>query len=116
MGRTEPGLDAQTSHMYNVHTNEPYFEWDEQKNFTNQRKHGVPFSEARTVFLNENAERIPDPDHSETEERFILVGVSNRLRVLLVSYCYRRKYSIIRIISARKATAYEEDMYWRIIL
>ena len=99
--------------MYNIFTTAPFFEWDERKNIANQRKHGVSFGEAKTVFLDENAEQIFDPDHSEMEERFLLVGVSNRWRVLLISFCYRQEYRIVRIISARKTTAKEEKKYWR---
>ena len=101
--------------MYNKFIDGPFFEWDERKNAANQRKHGVSFTEARSVFLNENSGEAVDPDHSHAEERYILVGVSNRLRVLLVSFCYRKEYSMIRIISARKATAQEEKDYWRTI-
>ncbi len=65
--------------------------------------------------MDQNAGQAFDPDHSETEERFILVGISDRLRVLMVFYCYRREHSMIRIISARKANATEEKDYWRVI-
>ena len=102
--------------MYNIFINQLFFEWDELKNTHNQRKHGVSFAEVRSVFFNENAGEAVDPDHSQTEERFILVGVSERLRVLVVCYCYRRDYRMIRIISARKADREEEDIYWKAIL
>ena len=101
--------------MYNIFINGPFFEWDERKNLVNQRKHGVSFSEARTVFLDENGTEFFDPEHSESEERFILWGVSHRLRVLVVTHCYRRDYSLIRIISARKANKKEEETYWRAV-
>ena len=101
--------------MYNIFINEPFFEWDERKNASNQRKHGVSFAEARSVFMDANAGQAFDPDHSEEEDRFMLVGVSDRLRVLAVFYCYRREYSMIRIISARKTTEAEEKDYWRVI-
>jgi len=65
------------------------FEWDEAKTSANARKHGVTFEEARSVFFDEQAQLIDDPDHSEDEERFVLLGLSSRLRLLVVSYCYR---------------------------
>jgi hypothetical protein len=88
------------------------FVWDERKNRTNQRKHGVSFEEAQAAFLDENARVYSDPDHSEDEDRFILLGVSFRLRTLVVCHCYREKESVIRIISARKADRYEQTNYW----
>lgn len=92
------------------------FEWDEHKNSANQKKHGVSFDEARTAFLDESARVIPDPDHSQSEERFILLGLSIRLRVVVVCHCYRENDDVIRIISARKATAEERDEYMRWLL
>lgn len=79
------------------------FEWDEQKNIRNRRKHGVSFEEARTVFLDEHALLIPDPDHAAQDDRFILLGLSVVLRVLVVCHCYRSGGDVIRLISARKA-------------
>ena len=87
------------------------FEWDERKSVANAKKHGVSFDEARTVFFDERARLIDDPDHSEDEERFILLGLSSSLRLLLVCHCYRSSGNIIRIISARKATAHESKAY-----
>ena len=89
------------------------FEWDERKNKANQRKHGVSFEEAQTVFLDEGARLIPDPDHSEGEDKFVLIGLSLKLRVLVVCHCYREGEKLIRIISARKATAVERRNYAR---
>ena len=89
------------------------FEWDERKNRENKRKHGVSFEEAQTVFLDENAIRYYDPDHSRDEDRFIMLGMSFRLRVLLVCHCYRSDEKVIRIVSARKANKKEADAYWR---
>ena len=89
------------------------FEWDEAKNKENIKKHGVPFAEAQTIFLDENAVRFFDPDHSRDEDRFILLGMSFRLRVLVVCHCFRSGDSIIRIISARKADKQEARDYWR---
>ena len=87
------------------------FEWDEHKAAANAKKHGVSFDEARSVFFDERARLIDDPDHSEDEERFILLGLSSSLRVLLVCHCYRSTGNVIRIISARKATARESKSY-----
>ena len=87
------------------------FEWDERKNAENQRKHGISFEEARTVFSDDNALLISDPDHSDDEERFVLLGLSSALRSLLVCHCYRRDGDVIRIISARKATRTEWNRY-----
>ena len=90
------------------------FAWDRRKALSNLAKHGVSFDEARTVFLDESARLIDDPDHSEQEERFVLLGYSFQARCLIVSHCYRESGSIIRLISARRATAQEEEVYWRL--
>ena len=87
------------------------FEWDENKNAINKRKHSVSFEEAETVFYDENALLIADPDHSLDEERFILLGFSFRARLLIVCHCYRGADNVIRIISARKATLQETRQY-----
>ncbi len=87
------------------------FEWDEVKAAANAKRHGVTFEEARSVFFDERARLIDDPDHSEDEERFILLGLSGTLRLLVVCHCYRSKGGLIRIISARKATARESRSY-----
>jgi uncharacterized protein len=92
------------------------FEWDEGKDRQNRRKHGVSFEEAQTVFLDENAIRFFDPDHSGDEDRFLMLGISFRLRVLIVCHCFRQDETIIRIISARKANQHEERDYWRMSL
>jgi uncharacterized DUF497 family protein len=89
------------------------FEWDEAKSRENKRKHGVSFEEAQTVFLDENAIRYFDPDHSRDEDRFIMLGMSFKLRVLVVCHCYRADDAVIRIISARKANRLEASAYWR---
>ena len=86
-------------------------EWDDRKASANARKHGVSFEEARSVFFDDNARLIDDPDHSEDEERFVLLGLSSSLRLLLVCHCYRSEGNVIRIISARKATAKESKSY-----
>ena len=87
------------------------FEWDEEKNRANRRKHGVSFEEARTVFLDENARLIADPEHSDVEDRFVLLGLSIRLRLLVVPHCYRESSGAVRIISARRAGSSERRDY-----
>lgn len=87
------------------------FTWDENKNKINQRKHGVSFDEAKTVFYDDAALVIDDPEHSEEEERFIILGLSNRANLLVVCHCYRVSETVIRIISARKATKTETEFY-----
>ena len=91
--------------------NDLRFSWDPRKAEVNRRRHGVTFSEAATVFMDEYALEYPDPDHSEDEERFIILGLSASLRVLVVCYCYRHHLATIRIISARKATPREYHFY-----
>jgi len=98
--------------MYIVSMAGLQFTWDENKNQANRRKHGLSFEEAQTAFFDENAKLYFDPDHSEAEDRFILLGVSFRLRVLVVCHCYRQSDAVIRIISARKADRREQDDYW----
>jgi len=93
--------------------NDLRFEWDENKNRENIRKHSIPFEEAQTVFLDENAIRFFDPDHSQDEDRFIMLGMSFKLRVLVVCHCYRKNDTVIRIVSARKADKHEAKNYWR---
>lgn len=90
------------------------FAWDRRKAQSNQVKHRVAFEEAQTVFLDENARLIDDPDQSEEEERFLLLGYSLQARCLMVSHCYRESETVIRLISARRATAQEEEVYWRL--
>ena len=85
------------------------FEWDEKKDASNQKKHGVSFKEATTVFSDDLARLIPDPD-SEGEERFILMGMSSYSRILTVCHC-ERSPDVIRIISARKADKSERKQY-----
>ena len=87
------------------------FEWDERKNRANQTKHGVSFEEAQSIFFDERALQYEDPTHSGEEDRFLLLGHSMELRVLVVCHCYRTKGSVIRIISARRATARERTVY-----
>jgi uncharacterized DUF497 family protein len=93
--------------------NKLQFEWDSRKKKTNIKKHGVSFDEARTVFYDENAIQFFDPDHSEDEDRFILLGMSFKLRILVVCHCFRKSETVVRIITARKADRNEENEYWR---
>ena len=87
------------------------FEWDEAKAKANVKKHGFGFEEAKSVFLDDDAKLIPDPDHSIGEERFVLLGHSSTLKFLVVCHCYRAEGGIIRLISARKATRQETKTY-----
>jgi uncharacterized protein len=90
------------------------FTWDPKKARTNFDKHGVSFEEARSVFYDEHAVEFYDDMHSEWEDRFLLLGLSSRLRLLLVCYCHRETEGVIRIVSARKATPAESKHYRRI--
>jgi uncharacterized DUF497 family protein len=87
------------------------FTWDQHKASANIIKHKITFDEAKTVFYDDNARLIHDPDHSEYEERFILLGMSSFLHILIVCHCYIEKGNIIRIISARKANKNEQKQY-----
>jgi hypothetical protein len=92
------------------------FEWDEAKNAANRRKHDVSFEEAESVFYDERALLIEDPDEASAEKRYVLLGMSGALRTLLVCHCYREREAVIRIISARKADRTERADYekrWR---
>jgi uncharacterized protein len=88
------------------------FSWDLAKARENVRKHRVSFEEAETAFLDEQALLLEDPDHSDVEDRFILLGVTAALRVLAVCHCVRESGSLIRLISARRATRVEQKQYW----
>ena len=98
--------------MYTVRMYDLHFEWDKRKDKANVKKHGVFFEEARSVFYDEFALQFLDPDHSDTEDRFILLGHSHRINTLVVCHCFREDETTIRIISARKADAEEEQAYW----
>ncbi|MFB0524471.1 MAG: BrnT family toxin [Phycisphaerae bacterium] len=91
------------------------FGWDARKAKQNLAKHKVSFEEATTVFLDENARLIHDPSHSAQEDRFVLLGLSRKLRLLVVCHCYRGKERIIRIISARRADKQEQKQYERFL-
>ena len=99
------------NNKYIVHMEALRFEWDVAKNRQNIRKHRVSFEEAQSVFFDESAIRYFDPDHSKDEDRFIMLGMSFILRVLVVCHCYHTDDSAIRIISARKANAKEAHAY-----
>ena len=88
------------------------FEWDENKNYINKRKHKISFEEAQGVFYDPDALLINDPEHSQEEERFIILGLSLKANLLVVCHCYRESESVIRIISARKATRTETEQYY----
>jgi len=87
------------------------FEWDPRKGSANQRKHGISFEEAQSVFFDENAAQFYDEHHSEHEDRFIMLGLSIHSRILVVCHCERESGNVIRIISARKATRSERKYY-----
>ena len=89
------------------------FSWDDRKNKTNKKKHGISFAEAQTIFFDEDAIEYYDTNHSEDEDRFLMLGLSYRIRVLVVSYSLRKEGAEIRIISSRKATKKEQEVYFR---
>ena len=91
------------------------FSWDDRKERENQRKHGISFDEAVTVFADEKARLQHDPDHSSSEDRFILLGFSARLRMLVVVHAYQQDENEIRLISARKATRNERRQYGQLL-
>lgn len=88
------------------------FEWSKRKENANVKKHGISFDEARTTFYDENAVQFFDPDHSDDEDRFILLGVSHKLNTLVVCHCFKEDEITVRIISARKADKDEVNVYW----
>ncbi len=91
------------------------FSWDDRKERENRRKHGVSFNEAVTVFADEKARLKHDPDHSRSEDRFILLGFSAKLRMLVVVHAYRQHENEIRLISARKASRNERRQYGQLL-
>jgi uncharacterized DUF497 family protein len=96
--------------------NDIAFEWNEEKSLRNKGKHGVSFEEAQTVLVDDNALILHDPDHSQMEDRYVLLGLSSNLRILVVCHSYRKKDTVVRIISARKATHLEQKQYWKRLL
>ena len=109
--KNESNIDTINVCRYNISTRQ--FEWDPEKNKINLAKHGVSFEEASTVFLDINAIYIFDGNHSDAEERFVALGISNESRMLLVCHCYRDNDQITRIITARKAEKDEEQIYYK---
>src|SRR3989344_7094455 len=87
------------------------FEWDDRKNQANHAKHGVWFEEAQTVWADARSAEFFDPEHSDEEDRFLKIGLSTRLSVLLVVFCDREAGATIRIVSARRATRKEQEQY-----
>jgi uncharacterized DUF497 family protein len=87
------------------------FDWDEKKNKTNFKKHGIWFEEAQTIWADAKALEFFDPEHSQDEDRFIRIGLSSNLKVLVVAFCERENGKIVRIISARKAVPKEAKNY-----
>lgn len=87
------------------------FEWDENKNEINKKKHGLSFEEAREVFGDENAILFDDPDHSLDEDRFLIIGTVKSSKICIVNHCYRDNDNVIRLISARQATKNEKRIY-----
>ena len=106
-------LDKKLHCKYNIIMAKIHFDWDASKAKSNLKKHKVSFEEAMSVFLDENAIEFYDENHSEWEERFLLLGISNKLDLLLICHCYREEHGVIRIISARKATKSEAEHYER---
>jgi len=107
------GLDSIRQRKYNVGMKSLRFEWDKDKSKANQAKHGVSFEEAASVFYDGWAVEFYDDENSEWDDRFLILGVSAKLRLLMVCHCYRAAESSIRIISARKATKNEATYYRR---
>jgi uncharacterized protein len=102
-----------TTDNYNVNTNAIFFEWEESKSRRNEKKHKLSFPEAKAAFSDVNALLIHDPDHSDDENRFVLMGFDAKLGLLVVSHVYREGDRIVRIISARRASRTEEHQYWQ---
>jgi len=90
------------------------FLWDQSKNLVNIKKHNISFEEAKSVFFDDNARLIPDPEHSISEKRSIILGITNKLRLLVVVHSYKENDDTIRIISARKATKSESKYYYEV--
>ena len=88
------------------------FEWDTNKEKNNIKKHGISFVDAKTAFHDEYAMQFYDPDHSDDEDRFILLGTNHQLKTLVICHCFRQTETVIRIISARHADASEQAAYW----
>ena len=107
----QPSVALYIPCAYNGGMSSIHFEWNPKKAQINLRKHKVSFEDAQSVFSDERALLIDDPDHSEEEDRFVLLGLSQSLRLLVVVHCCRAEGRVIRIISARKADAEEQSIY-----
>ena len=107
-------IDIYLSNNYIMIMDTIKFEWDENKNLINQKKHKISFEEAQTVFFDTEALIIDDPEHSLDEDRFIILGLSRKANLLVVCHCYRESDTTIRIISARKATSTESKQYYKL--
>jgi len=94
-----------------IEINGKHFDWDRSKNIANINKHGISFKEAATVFQDVNSIEFDDLKHSQDEDRFVVIGKSRRLRLLVVCHCYREYNTVIRIISARGANVQEMEFY-----
>ena len=92
------------------------FDWDKNKALSNQKKHKVSFQEAKSIFYDQNARLIYDPEHSLSEDRYVLLGMSSALRLLVVCHCYRENEQVIRLISARLANSRERQEYQEFLL
>ena len=92
------------------------FDWDKNKALSNQKKHKVSFQEAKSVFYDQNARLIHDPEHSLSEDRNILLVMSSSLRLLIVCHCYQENEQVIRLISARLANSREHQEYQEFVL
>lgn len=118
-GSFEPrthALDSYIQRNYATRVDGLRFTWDRRKATANQRKHRVSFDEAESVFFDENAILLDDPGHSQQEDRFVLLGLSDRLRIVVVSHTLRDAGRTIRIISARKATREEREQYFERVM
>ncbi len=90
------------------------FQWDKEEATFNRQTHGISFVEAKSIFFDENARIIPDPEYPREEERFILIGLSVTVRQIVVCRCFKEGENMIRLLSARKATSCESEQYWRV--
>ena len=104
-------IDIFLLYNYNIIMKNIRFEWDENKNKINKKKHGLSFEEAVEVFGDENAILFDDPDHSLYEDRFLIIGAIKSTKICIVSHCYRDDDNVIRLISAREATKSEKKIY-----
>lgn len=114
LGHTE--LDVYLQRHYTRSVDEIRFAWDLRKASANQRRHRVSFTEAQTVFSDDNGLLLDDPGHSDDEPRYVLLGLSERFRILVVSHTVRDRGQTLRIISARKASQREREQYLKQVM